>query len=120
MIRFVGQNLSLLRPYGSQAQLLMWTGMQYYHQVTAKDIIHVAVEQLFKRDAIDDSNASKDWGWKADYDIDSMTKHMLECLGAQRLAAGLPSLFKPLSAGSSTNTNTSTSSVKQDSTEDSL
>ena len=51
--------------------------------------------------SIDDSNASNDWGWKADYNINSMTKHMLECLGAQRLAAGLPRVFDPTQVPSS-------------------
>merc|ERR1719409_2633620 len=30
--------------------------------------------------SIDDSLARKDWGWKEDYDIDSMTKDMLSTL----------------------------------------
>jgi len=43
--------------------------------------------------SIDDSLASQDWGWKPDYDIDRMTRHMLEFIGAQRVEKGLPRAF---------------------------
>ena len=31
-------------------------------------------------DSMDDSCALTEWGWKPSYDIDSMTKDMIECL----------------------------------------
>jgi threonine 3-dehydrogenase len=43
--------------------------------------------------SIDDSLAARDWGWKPDYDIDRMTRHMLEFLGAARLEKGLPRVY---------------------------
>jgi nucleoside-diphosphate-sugar epimerase len=36
---------------------------------------------------MDDSQARKDWGWKPDYDLSSLTKDMLERL-SKRFAEG--------------------------------
>lgn len=37
-------------------------------------------------DSLDDSCARKEWGWKPEYDLERMTKDMLEKLGARLLA----------------------------------
>jgi threonine 3-dehydrogenase len=50
--------------------------------------------------SIDDSNAKKDWNWKPDYNVDAMTKHMIENLGAQRLEKGLPRAFNAAASAS--------------------
>jgi hypothetical protein len=34
--------------------------------------------------SIDDSQARKDWGWKHDYDLDAMTRHMFKRLKEQQ------------------------------------
>jgi threonine 3-dehydrogenase len=43
--------------------------------------------------SINDDCARKDWGWKPDYSLDAMTKHMIEFLGAQRLEKGLSRIY---------------------------
>lgn len=43
--------------------------------------------------SINDDLARKDWGWKPDYTLDAMTKHMIEFIGAQRLEKGLPRIY---------------------------
>lgn len=37
---------------------------------------------------VDDSQATEDWGWQADYDLDRMVDHMLDTLQAKKQAEG--------------------------------
>ncbi|KAK9830555.1 hypothetical protein WJX72_012433 [[Myrmecia] bisecta] len=55
--------------------------------------------------SVDDSNARKDWGWAPKYDLDAMTKHMLDSLADRlketRKEKRKPMLEVPLAAGGS-------------------